>query len=96
MEEQKTYLKKMAENLEQLDTKITEMKAGAEKATAEAKADLKRRLEDLRSTLDVAQQRLHEFKGAGAEEWEALKARAQKAWDDLSADVENTKAKFKK
>jgi hypothetical protein len=96
MEEHKTYLKRMAENLEQLDAKIAELKAGAEKATGEAKADLKRRLDDLRSTLDVAQQRLHEFKGAGAEEWEALKARAQKAWDDLSADFETTKAKFKK
>ncbi len=96
MEEQKTYLKRMAENLEQLDTKIAELKAGAEKATGEAKADLKRRVEDLRSTLDMAQQRLHEFKGAGADEWEALKARAQKAWDDLSADFDKTKAKFKK
>ena len=96
MEEQKTYLKKMAENLEQLDTKIAKLKAGAEKATGEAKADLKSRLEDLRSTLDVAQHRLHEFKGAGPEEWEALKARAQKAWEDLSADFEKTKAKFKK
>ena len=96
MEEQKTYLKRMAENLEQLDTKIAELKAGAEKATGEAKADLKRRLEDLRSTLDVAQQRMHEFKGAGAEEWEAIKGRAQKAWDDLNADFEKIKAKYKK
>jgi hypothetical protein len=96
MEEHKTYLKRMAENLEQLDAKVAELKTGAEKATAEAKADLQRRLDDLRSTLDMAQQRLHEFKGAGAEEWEALKARAQQAWDDLSADFETTKAKFKK
>ena len=96
MEEQKTYLKRMAENLEQLDTNIAELKAGAEKATGQAKADLKRRLEDLRSTLDVARQRLEEFKGAGAEEWEALKGRAQKAWDDLSADFEKIKAKHKK
>ena len=63
MEEQKTYLKRMAENLEQLDAKIAELKTGAEKATAEAKADLKRRLEDLRSTLDVAQQRLQGIQG---------------------------------
>jgi hypothetical protein len=96
MEEQKTYLKKMAENLEQLDTKIAVLKAGAEKATGEAKADLKRRLDDLRSTLDVAQQRLHEFKDAGAEEWEAIKGKAQKAWDDLNADFEKIKAKYKK
>jgi phage shock protein A len=96
MEEQKTYLKRMAENLEQLDTNIAELKAGAEKATGQAKADLKRRLEDLRSTLDVARQRLEEFKGAGAEEWEALKGRAQKGWDDLSADFEKIKAKHKK
>jgi PHD/YefM family antitoxin component YafN of YafNO toxin-antitoxin module len=33
MEEQKTYLKRMAENLEKLDTSISELKAGAEKAT---------------------------------------------------------------
>ncbi|MDO9533086.1 MAG: hypothetical protein Q7O12_13300 [Deltaproteobacteria bacterium] len=79
-----------------MDTKIAELKAGAEKATGEAKADLKRRVEDLRGTLDVAQQRMHEFKGAGAEEWEAIKGRAQKAWDDLNADFEKIKAKYKK
>jgi len=96
MEEQKTYLKRMTENLEKLDTSIAELKAGAEKATEEAKADLKRRLENLRSTLDMGRQRMEEFKGLAAEEWEALKDRTQKAWGDLSADFEKIKVKFKK
>ena len=95
MEEKKTFLKKMAENLEILDTHIAGLKAGAEKATEETKADLKRRLENLRNILDSAQQRLQEFKGAGAEEWEALKGRVRKGFDDLEADFKKAKAKIK-
>ena len=96
MEEKKTYLKRMAEGLEQLDAKISELKARAEKATGEAQADFQKRLEELRTKQEAARQKLKELRETGGAKWETIKTKAQKAWDDLSGALEKTKGKFTK
>ena len=96
MEEKKTYLKKMADQLEQLDTKIAELKAKAAKAGKEATAEIDKRVAELTAKQQEARQKLQELKEAGAEKWEYLKGRAEKARDEVEGALGKIISKFKK
>ncbi len=96
MEEKKTYLKKMAEQLEQLDAKVEALKDKAAKAGEEAKAEIDKRLAGLSAKQQEARQKLQELKDAGAEKWESLKARAEKARGEVEEALGKIAAKFKK
>lgn len=96
MEEKKTYLRKMAERLEQLDVKVAELKARATKAGGEAKGEIDKKAADLTAKQQEAKQKLQELKEAGAEKWESLKSRAEKAQHNLEEAVTKIVAKFKK
>jgi uncharacterized phage infection (PIP) family protein YhgE len=96
MEEKKTYLQKMAERLEQLDVKVTELKAKAAKAGEEAKVEIDKRVTELTAKQQEARQKLQELKEASAEKWESLKGHAEKARDSLEEGVTKILAKFKK
>jgi len=96
MEEKKTYLQKMAERLEQLDAKVAELKAKATKAGAEAKGEIDKKVAELTAKQQEARQKLQELKEAGAEKWESLKGRAEKARDSLEEAVTKILLKLKK
>ena len=78
MEGKRTYLRKMAERLEQLDTKVAELKAKAAKAGEEAKGEIDKRAAELTAKQQEARQKLQELKEAGAEKWDSLEGRAGK------------------
>jgi chromosome segregation ATPase len=96
MEEKKTYLRKMAERLEQLDAKVGELKAKAAKAGGEAKGEIDKKAAELTAKQQEARQKLQELKEAGAEKWDSLKGRAEKAQHSLEEAVAKIVAKFKK
>jgi DNA-binding ferritin-like protein len=96
MEEKKTYLRKMAERLEQLDATVAELKAKAAKTGEETKAEFDKKVADLNAKQQEVLQRLRELKEAGAEKWDSLKGRAEKAQHNLEEAVGKIVAKFKK
>jgi predicted nucleic acid-binding Zn-ribbon protein len=96
MEEKKSYLQKMAEGLEQLDAKVSELKAKAAKAGEDAKVEIDKRVSELTAKQQEAREKLQELKEAGAEKWESLKGRAEKAKDNLEEAVTKILGKFKK
>ncbi|RJR35592.1 MAG: hypothetical protein C4567_14400 [Deltaproteobacteria bacterium] len=96
MEEKKTYLKKMAEQLEQVDAKIGELKAKAAKAGKEAAEEIDKKVAELTAKQQEARQKLQELKEAGAEKWESFKAKAEKARSDVEGALGKFIAKFKK
>jgi hypothetical protein len=96
MEEKKSYLKKMAAGLEQLDAKVAELKAKAAKAGEEAKEEIDKKVAELTAKQQEARQKLQELKEAGGEKWESLKGRAEKARDSLEETVTRILSKFKK
>lgn len=96
MEEKKTYLKKMAEGLEQLDAKVAELKARAAKAGVEAREEIDRKVAELTARQQEARQKLQELKEAGEGKWESFKSRAEKARENLEETVARILAKSKK
>ena len=65
------------------------MKAKADKADADAKIEYNKQIEDLRSKQEAAQvkEKLGEFKDAGENAWEDLKAGTELARDSLGEAV---------
>jgi chromosome segregation ATPase len=96
MEEKKTYLRKMAERLEQLDAKVAELKAKGVKVREEAKGEIDKKGAEVTAKQQEARQKLQELKEAGAEKWDSLKGRAEKAQHNLEEAVAKIVAKFKK
>ena len=96
MEEKKTYLRKMAERLEQLDAKVAELKAKAAKTGEATKAEIDKKAADLTAKQQEFRQRLQELKEAGTGKWDSLKAKAEKAQHNLEEAVAKIVAKFKK
>jgi hypothetical protein len=89
-----TYQEKIEAQLKEWSTKINELKAKAEKATADKKIELHKIIDDLRVKKEEAQKNLQEIKAAGAETWEKLKSKTDKALDDVKTFWESIKTKF--
>ena len=89
------YQEKLEAQLKEWSAKITELKAKADLASADAKIKLYRELDDLKARKAAAQEKLNEIKAAGAEKWESLKAAADKGLEDLKHRWESVKGKFK-
>ncbi len=87
MEGKKTFLKEWAERLEQLDVQMAELQAKAQKAGAASKAELARHLKALSASQKEARQQLAQLKASDAEQWEALKAKAENTWDELGKSL---------
>jgi hypothetical protein len=89
------YQEKIEAQLKEWSAKISELKAKADKATADAKVKMYQEIDDLKAKREAAQQKLDDLKAAGAEKWENLKAASDKALEDLKGKWESIKAKFK-
>ncbi len=63
--------------------KLDELASKTEQAKADAKADYRKRLEDLREQCSTAQDRLDEFRRAGSRDWETVRSGIEDAWKDL-------------
>jgi len=90
------YQEKIEAQLKEWSAKLREMKAKADKATADAKIEMDKQIDHLRAQKDAAQQKLNEIKGASAESWETLKAGSEKTLGEMKKTWESMKAKFHK
>jgi uncharacterized protein YbjQ (UPF0145 family) len=90
------YQEKIEAQLKEWSAKLHEMKAKADKATADAKIEMYKQIDHLRAQKDAAQQKLNDIKGASAESWEALKTGSEKALEEMKKTWESVKAKFHK
>lgn len=89
-----TYQEKIEAQIKEWSAKIQELKATAEKATADKKIELHKAVDDLRARKEAARKKLDEVKKAGAETWEKLKKDTDKALEDVKNLWESIKAKF--
>jgi len=95
MSKKEAYQDKIDAQLREWSSKIDELNAKADKATAEAKIEYYEQIEELRSKQTAAQTKLHELRNSGEQAWEELKPGLEHAWDDLKTSVEKAISKFK-
>ena len=80
------YMTAKAE-LDELEAKITLMKAKADKATAETRIRYERQVEELRRKYDQSKKRLNEFIESSQVGWEEIQSGVDKAMQDLRTSV---------
>ena len=94
MSEKKAYQEKVEATLNQLDARIDLLKAQAKEASAEAKIEYNKRLEDLREQQSEVRARLQEMSEAGEEAWEEFKDGIDEAVSELQDAVTGALAAF--
>ncbi len=88
------YLKKVNDQIDQLDKEIDQLKMKARKLGQEQKKELDKNT-DLEEKRRIAAQKLDELKSASAGAWDDIKKGTQAALDDLRRTYERVGARFK-
>jgi len=91
MEDAQVQIGKMEKQLQKWGAKLDELAAKAEAAGAEARADERRLIADLRAKQERVQAKLHELKAAGDDKWDAFKAGVESAYDELEGAFKKLK-----
>jgi len=89
------YKLKVEAELELAQAKLAELKAYAKNAVADARIRYERQVDELERRLADTKSKLKELEDAGENAWERLKGGVDSAWDELSAAVRDSAAKFK-
>ncbi len=92
MEDKKSYLQNLADQLHQWDVEIDELSARAGKA--EAKTEHLNQIDDLRAKKEAAQSQMKQLQEAGDGAWNDMKAGVEKSWTELTGAFASAFAKF--
>jgi ElaB/YqjD/DUF883 family membrane-anchored ribosome-binding protein len=94
MEDKKSYLKRMADQLSKWDAEINELKRKAEKAKTDSGSDLQKQIKELRAKKKIVQDKYKQLQETGDEAWNELKTGFEKSWTELKVTFANATAKF--
>ena len=95
MQDKKSYLQKLADQLHQWDAELDELKARADKAKAESKTKLLNEIDELRVKKETAQSKLKQLQEAGDEAWDDVKVGVERSWAELKGAFSKASAKLK-
>lgn len=89
------YQKKMESQFKEWEAKINQLRARAEKVSAEVKIEYYEQIYTLRTKQAAARSKLQELKKTGENAWQDLKAGVETAWKELKNALDNAVSKFK-
>ena len=88
------YLSRAQSDLNQLDQRVSDLKAKADHAQGNAKAALNAEIVQLRNKQAAAQQRIAQIEAASEDSWQTLQAGADAALNDLKKAYDQAAARF--
>jgi len=94
MQDKKSYLEMLADQLREWDTEIDELKVKAHLAKADAKDEFAKQLEELRAKKEAAQSKLQQLQETGDEAWDDIKAGVEKSWTEMKGAFRSAISKF--
>jgi chromosome segregation ATPase len=89
------YLSRADSQLNQLNRHINDLKAKADRAQGNAKAELNAEIDQLRKKQAAAHQHIAQVKAASEDSWQSLQAGADAALNDLQKAYDEAAARFK-
>ena len=95
MEDKKSYLQKIADQLKQWDREIDELKAKTVTAKAGSKKEILKQIDQLRLKKKTAQEKLKQLREAGDGAWDMMKAGLERSLSEFKGAFSNAAAKFK-
>lgn len=93
--DREAFIDKMTAQLKQWNAEIDKLEAKAEEAQADAKADYRKQIRDLRDKKQAAQDKLEKVKQGGEEAWEELRSGAEEAVDTMKDAFHKAVSKLK-
>jgi len=94
MEDKRSYLQKLAAQLQEWDTEIDELKVKSHLAKADAKDELAKQIDELRTKKEAARSKLQQLQDSGDEAWDDIKAGVEKSWTELRGAFRSAMSKF--
>ena len=85
MSKKDDYKKKIETEVDLVQAKLAEWKAGAKSSAADVRIKYAKQVDELEQKLEVTKAKLKELGEAGEDAWERLKDGVESAWDTLSA-----------
>jgi predicted nucleic acid-binding Zn-ribbon protein len=95
MADKEAYVQKLHARIDEWNAEIDRLKAKAEQAEADARADYNKEVENLKTKRRDAEKKIDEVREAGEGAWEDLKAGTQSAMDAMEAALKSAKSRFK-
>lgn len=94
MTDYQIYKEKAEAQIKVWEAELDKMKAKAQKAEAEGKAEYQDEINTLENKLAEGRAKLNELSEKGSEAWESMREGFDKAWSALSSSFQKAKAKF--
>lgn len=88
------FQRKMQAKLDEYRKRIYELQIEAEEMSAQVKANMNRRLEDLEAKREAAEEKLEQLKSSSAKAWAEIKEGLDKAVKDLDQAYQDASSQF--
>lgn len=95
MSNKNAFEKKLEAQMQQWNAEIAKLKAKAQEQEADTQLAYYKKIEELRSLQDEANQRLISVKNASNDAWDDLREGTEKAWSNMSSALESATSRFK-
>jgi len=89
------YIQKLEARMREWQADMDKMRAKADQAEADARADYEKQIKELQTRQEEAQQKLEELRQAGDDAWHDLKAGIESAWDTMGEAMRSAMSRFR-
>lgn len=82
------YAHKMEAQLREWGARLDQLKAKADKASIEAKIEMRKHVDEMATMTETAKKHLADFKASSADSWKDVKQDVENGWAHLTANLE--------
>ena len=94
IQQKEAFKRKVQSELDEVQTRITQLREQVRHTSAEGRADLQLAIRELEKKKDLAEKKLQAIQSATVSSWEQAKARTTVAMDDLRESLTRTLSHF--
>ncbi len=94
IQQKDAFQRKVQAELDEMQVRITQLRGQVEHASASARADIQKSIEELEKKKELASKKAQEIHSATASSWEQVQSKAVAAMDDLRESLNQTLSHF--
>ena len=94
IQQKDAFQRKVQTELDEMQVRITQLRGQVEHASASARAEIQKSIEELEKKKELASKKAQEIHSATASSWEQVQSKAVAAMDDLRESLNQTLSHF--
>ena len=94
VQQKDVFQRKVQTELDEMQARITQLRGQVEHASASARAEIQKSIEELEKKKELASKKAQEMHSATASSWEQVQSKAVAAMDDLRESLNQTLSHF--